>query len=1140
MPLTLLTPKLAHDYFLQITRQLALAEKSPADTAIQLRKILDLLTKELTREENQAFSDLNGRLCFLELRYPMPQRLPDELHGIRRLGNRAVHSNDPVATQEIQAAIRNLSLMVSFFSSESLPAALDEQARKHATDTLIRTYSSSAERIDAIRAVVTRIEPRKPTENEGLFYADLWCRSTDDTLDTFSVRLFDASTPDGKVFPGQSFSQLATWAWPYCTVYFFDLRKTGENRYCTDFKSRVVLEPDYLMDATDLAGCFFDKFNALQTNPLLLPMARAEGFQANFNSLLGTLVNDLLDQLIREPGLDWKNAFREALRLRYLQAVRMGRDTLNKIRDSIEIQHFPQIQMVARRYADQRLVIEPTFISARYGLLGRLDGLVLHDDADMQDIFELKSGKAPIDDSVKPEHAMQVLCYHLLLESVSSGKRRGLSSVFYSQTNHLPLRNVNPVPQQLQHLLQVRNEAVHWLHVLENDPTALWKRMRLNKFGPVPRYKEEILKNMHALLEEASPLALAYFETFTAFVQREIRTAKVGDSVEDEVASEGFAALWRLTREDKLRLYNLLEGLIFKRIDEEGNLLFERQEGHSLATNFRQDDVCLIYPADESGTFPLQYQILKCRLLRLDPDGILIRLNNPQTDREIFARRTQWVLEHDFQEKNYHTLFESMLEFLDAPVARQARILGQAAPGFASLNELAPIEPAIWNGTTPHQRQVIEQAVTANDYFLIQGPPGTGKTSTVLTRIVQLRLSHRKESLVVLAFTNRAVAEIEQHLLRVGVPFLRLGAQRSEQSLDRQFEGKNFIEVEQMLREVPVFLSTVASYLNARRDLQEIRQFDTLVVDEASQLLEPHLAGLLGRFKTSILIGDQNQLPAVSIQREGGCKVQEDNPLSGLGFEDLRTSLFERLWKQAHRMASEQPENSSWSLATAMLKDHFRMHASIAEMINPWYHGQLSAGREGQRADFLIENRVRENEMAELLAAHRLVFFGSLPVSTDKCHQQEADRVYELLRILRARYGSHWNPEKHVGVITPWRAQISLIQEKLAGSPDLEAVTVDTVERFQGSEREVIIVSLAVSQHRHMRVLNSETWLEDGTPVDRKLNVTLSRAQEQIILLGDPHILWQNTHYRRVLQHIREQGAWVGEMGESNRLPAEG
>ena len=114
-----------------------------------------------------------------------------------------------------------------------------------------------------------------------------------------------------------------------------------------------------------------------------------------------------------------------------------------------------------------------------------------------------------------------------------------------------------------------------------------------------------------------------------------------------------------------------------------------------------------------------------------------------------------------------------------------------------------------------------------------------------------------------------------------------------------------------------------------------------------------------------------------------------------------------------------------------------------------------------------------------------------------------------------------FTPETTLGIITPYRSQIVLIKraiEKLGIEP-LNHIIIDTVERFQGSERDVIIYSFCVNAPYQLRMLANEME-EDGVRIDRKLNVALTRARKQMMIIGVPELLKLNPIYKRLLKWL--------------------
>jgi superfamily I DNA and/or RNA helicase len=374
-----------------------------------------------------------------------------------------------------------------------------------------------------------------------------------------------------------------------------------------------------------------------------------------------------------------------------------------------------------------------------------------------------------------------------------------------------------------------------------------------------------------------------------------------------------------------------------------------------------------------------------------------------------------------------------------------------------------------------------------------------------------------------MAYTNRAVDEICQAVSRIepAVDFIRIG---SELSCDERFRPRliehvlepcaNRQAVRQRIEACRIYIGTVAA-LSGKTELFKLKRFDAAIIDEATQILEPQLLGLLcqrcpdgrdaiGKF---ILIGDHKQLPAV-VQQSAEQTEVTDEALRAIGLTNLRDSLFERLHRGLHLAA----EADMASRATDMLCRQGRMHPGVAEFPNlAFYFGRLlPLGLPHQQEDIPCPVR----------------FIASQPDATSvtgKTNQQEARLVAECATKVYRRSPADFDPHHTLGIITPYRSQIALIRKALSatGIEALAHVSVDTVERYQGSERDVIIYSFCVNRPFQLRFLPNLTE-EEGVLIDRKLNVALTRARKQMVLIGVPEILRQDDIYRRLLDFLAQ------------------
>jgi len=332
-------------------------------------------------------------------------------------------------------------------------------------------------------------------------------------------------------------------------------------------------------------------------------------------------------------------------------------------------------------------------------------------------------------------------------------------------------------------------------------------------------------------------------------------------------------------------------------------------------------------------------------------------------------------------------------------------------------------------------------------------------------------------------------------------------------SLDKLFDK---------VQETKVFLSTQATF-SANLDLLKFKNFDTLIVDEASQLLEPHLVGLLQYFNKWILIGDENQLPAVVLQSEIDSKCHYAD-LNQIGLTNYRESLFYRLKKNA--------KEKKWHDCFGMLTVQYRMHEDIAEFPNQFYQNKLECGTGEQSLSIPDYPISPSTKVFPLFNSSRVVFVPTQRDPRSKTNQEEARLVAEIIKYVHTIYGEQFDQTKTIGVITPFRAQIAMIRQELGSA--YRDVSVDTVERFQGSEREIIVISYAIKNAKQLNVIQS--FNEEG--VDRKLNVALTRAKKHLIILGTEETLKKNVIFKSLINHIEAKKGYSLNPLKAIEIPA--
>jgi DNA replication ATP-dependent helicase Dna2 len=393
---------------------------------------------------------------------------------------------------------------------------------------------------------------------------------------------------------------------------------------------------------------------------------------------------------------------------------------------------------------------------------------------------------------------------------------------------------------------------------------------------------------------------------------------------------------------------------------------------------------------------------------------------------------------------------------------RRDLFFGRADPAFEDPNREII-------ATNPAQNRAVNRALGAEDFALVHGPPGTGKTYTIATLVSEL--VDRGDRVLLAAFTNRAVDNAIEALLDQGYSeVVRMGTASGVREdmahLRLETEGDP-ADRAGALETAPVVAATTAS---CGSRVMRSQSFDVVVVDEASQLTQPDTFAAINRGDRFVLVGDHQQLPPVV--QSGGA---------------LETSLFERL-------VDRYPE------AAVLLDRQYRMSQRIQAFASrEFYDGALrpaTAAVAGQS----IRDLGLDPDRTDVFDGVSVV-----PVAgTDADHrdEREAERVLEIVEA----YVEAGADPSDIGVIAPFRAQVSTIAPLVP-----EGVTVDTVDRFQGSSTEILLVSFVASGSLDGPLFEDE----------RRMNVALTRAKKALVLVGDPEALASRDRYARMLEWAR-------------------
>lgn len=468
-------------------------------------------------------------------------------------------------------------------------------------------------------------------------------------------------------------------------------------------------------------------------------------------------------------------------------------------------------------------------------------------------------------------------------------------------------------------------------------------------------------------------------------------------------------------------------------------------------------------------------------------------------------------------------------------------LTGQVKPSFSSDHSHQPI-PEL-NST---QEIAVNRILSAQELAIVHGPPGTGKTTTLIQAIKALIKQNHNQVLVV-APSNTAVDLLTERLDEEGLNVIRIGnpVRVSEKLLSLTLDGKMtehpsmkqikalkkqanefksmahkykrnfgraekeqrkalFNEAHKIMREVvdteqyiidnllsksQVITSTL---VGANHSTVRNLKFHTLVIDEAGQALEPACWIPILKAQKVVFAGDHFQL-SPTVKSIEAAKA------------GLTTTLFEKIIKY-------HPES------VILLEEQYRMNEVIM----------------GYSSKVFYENKLK----AHLSVSGQLLFQEDTPlvfIDTAGCgfdektegtsitNPEEATFLLRNLSQLVSELGDHYTLENFplIAVISPYRQQVFLMKELLLHSPDLQRyghkISINTIDSFQGQERDIVFISMARSNHEGNIGFLSEI---------RRMNVAMTRAKKKLVIIGDSATLSRLPFYSDFIGYAEEKGAY--------------
>lgn len=475
----------------------------------------------------------------------------------------------------------------------------------------------------------------------------------------------------------------------------------------------------------------------------------------------------------------------------------------------------------------------------------------------------------------------------------------------------------------------------------------------------------------------------------------------------------------------------------------------------------------------------------------------------------------------------------------NAADGRLVRVLtGAAQPAFSDATFEITI-PSL----NPSQQQAVQKIVQAEDLAIVHGPPGTGKTTT-LVQAIKVLVKNGNPRILVTAPSNAAVDLLSERLAAQGLNVLRIGnparvserlssltldekmsahpsmkeigrlkkqanefrnmahkykrqfgkAEREQRkalfdeayALLKQVDQTEQYILQDLLNKAQVITATLVGAANpAIRSLR----YDTVVIDEAGQALEPACWIPIVKTRKLVLAGDHCQLPPT-------VKAAVAN--------GLEKTLMEKL-------VAIHPS------AVVMLNEQYRMHEQIMHYSSAhFYHSALQAHQS------VKDHRLFPDDQPLLFVDTAGCGFDEKQDGTATSNPEEGAFLYRHLNHLVKSLSSYDAGNfPSIGIISPYRRQVEWLQDALnhqsALAPYRSSITVNTIDSFQGQERDIIYISLTRS--------NTENRIGFLTDI-RRMNVAMTRARKKLVVIGDSATLSQYPFYAGFISYAEEQNAY--------------
>ncbi len=776
---------------------------------------------------------------------------------------------------------------------------------------------------------------------------------------------------------------------------------------------------------------------------------------------------------------------------------------------------------------------ETFLLAPEIGLRGRLD--LFWQQAGRQRLLELKTGKAS-GDLPRHEHRWQVYGYHALLTVRRNARmKKALATLLYSGTpGKAQAFGIPSTVRDLQRVNETRNKLI-LSHVTGVPPAppgpsrctrcsllgSCQHVSSLLQWQPPEPAEPDTMEPLNADVQTASTLPDQIVRP------RVIDTTEDRDfftkyyrllQIEGQAGEQQQALLWKTPVRERIERGTAISGL-----EATGGPVIEKD---GWKQTFRCANTSELREGDEillSNGDPITGEVVSGTLLKVSSEEVTV------WTRELLAHPAL-IDRYDNDLVHVRTL-QNLLRWLQAEPHVRDLVAGKIRPHFI---EEHPSKRLDFN---EEQNLAVERALQMQDYLLIHGPPGTGKTS-VIAEIVK-RLTAR----------GQAVDNMLKRLDREGFHnYVRLGHERSvDESMQTRLlktllgDMPDAEKVHEVLRNSAVVASTTATWssdkyspstMSGETSSQEESGlfFDVAIVDEAGQLTVPAILGALRFARRFILVGDEKQLPPLVLSKEA----------AEMG---LSESLFSTLKRRDDEYMQKYPMTIS---ASVHLRVQYRMNKWIANFSSTvFYERQLIAHESVANRRLIFKKTTPQRSVTEgdgvfnkLLDPRRpLVFLDvrenkqEAEVRSSETEPKVSNAEARAVRTIVGELLTRGIEPQEIGIIAPYRAQVANIRRHLfsrdreqgwQGLPSESPLSVDTVDRFQGGERMIIIMTFATSEEPPIESPRREFLINPN-----RLNVALTRAQRKLILVGNVPALENLPIFSRLIAYCRSMNTLI-------------